>query len=169
MKRRLTVFSACLLGLMMWASAAQASMFNFAYTGSGGVTATGTLDVSGGLATNGSITVVGTSADGTYSLIPTSTPGSGAFTYDNQVTTGTPNLTNGGLLFGNPGSQEFNIWYSGPDYGLWGYSGIYPTGPGFSPQSYGSFTLTAVPIPPAVLLLASGLISFFGFARRKVA
>ena len=98
--------------------------FQFSYSDSSGNVANGTLtatDLGGGqyLATGGTLTVTGGADVGTYSLYPggpgVTTSPSGAFIYDNVVTSGSnPFLDVDGLLF-TGGGLEINIWGNSPN------------------------------------------------------
>ena len=94
----------------------------------------------------------------------TTSPG-GAFWYDNLLypASTTSFLDVYGLLF-KIGNKEWNIWGNsgGPSsYSLWGWNG------GSYTAVSDAGTLSAVPLPPALLLFASGLLGLGLLGRRK--
>jgi hypothetical protein len=175
-KIQLAIMGAALAGAM----SANATLYNITFTenAAGPTTAIGTIDVVGGLAISGSLNVLGGPNSGSYPLLLP--PGSdGSFTWDNLVNVaGNPSATpsyfpGDGLVFGNGGTAEVNLWYNaaGPNswgpksYALWGAP------PNWSPVAFGDLTLTPVPEPTtmiagALLLLPFGL-STIRILRRK--
>jgi hypothetical protein len=123
----------------------------------------GPLTVTGGYLVTGGIT---------YNLLPGAGSNSpnGAFYWDNQLSPGqTPMLTGNGLVFTTTtGPTEINIFGNtgAHDYGYW-------VGTAFNTFSVGDMNGTflisavpaAVPVPPSVLLLASGLFGLVGLGR----
>ena len=92
---------------------------------------------------------------------------SGLFIYDDQLLPGqNPLILNGGLLF-TSGSTEVNIFSEPGTYRYYeGVAGGYPY------DSYGSFTLTAVPEPATFVMGGTALLVGLGYTRirrRKVA
>jgi hypothetical protein len=174
---------------------ARANIYDISYSGtdqnSTPTTANGWLNIVGGVAMGGSLTVVGPVNPGTYTLVTgQDTSPYATFSYDNLVSPGsTPFLNlvnaNGGLLWSHTGAEgggtEFNMWYNNAaiaatlsgyysvvnEYGLMGHDG------GYEPQTYGTATLTAVPEPTtmvagALLLLPFGM-STLRMLRNRVA
>ena len=94
------------------------------------------------------------------------TSSSGAFWYDNLLypASTTSFLDIYGLLF-QIGTTEWNIWGNGgpSSYSLWSWNGASYT------AVSDTGTLSAVPLPPALLLFGSGLIGLGLLARRKAA
>lgn len=137
----------------------------------------GTLVVTGGSLITPSFTASLYTGQGSISFDVTQfTSPSGAFWYDNRLNPdSTPMLTSPGLLFttgqnGQPGYEEINIFgNSGPnDYSFYEYtveSGY------FNVHNNGTFTIkdppSAVPIPPAALLLGAGLFGLV-VVRKKL-
>jgi hypothetical protein len=134
------VASATVLVLIVSAAAAVAQSYNFTFTGNGGMDASGTIDIVGGIAQSGSITVTGVPLEADPSTLITSSgsllPASGAtdardhdgdvITYDNLVNlSNDPIYDSDGLGFGSGfygydgGTPEYdtiiNLWGNGPD------------------------------------------------------
>ena len=151
--------------------------FDFTFSG-GGILAFGTLDAySNGdgtfTATTGSVTVIGGSVGTPISLYANPAPPgevispSGYFIYDDQLLPGqNPSITNGGLLFRDSSGFEVNIFSNGPGPGTYQYyenTGV---------NTYGNFTLTAVPEPATFVMGGTALLAGLGYTwirRRKVA
>jgi hypothetical protein len=133
---------AAALMLIASAPAAVAQVYNFTFS-SGGMNATGTIDIVGGVAQSGSINVTGVPIEADPSMTITSAgsllPASGptdvrdhdgdVVTYDNVVLAGDPIFNGNGLGFGSGfygydgGTPEYdtiiNLWGNGPgSYGL---------------------------------------------------
>jgi hypothetical protein len=177
----IAIMAACLAGTM----GASASLYNTAYTetansvssgwggrvGVSGVTATGWLDVSGGIATAGQLTVVGGTYAGTYNLM-LGTGSNNSFAWDNFVMVGQADFltATAGLAWQN-GSTMVNMFYNGSSgqlgapggtFSLWGAP------PNFSMQTYGDATLTAVPEPTTMLAGAGALgLALLGIGRAR--
>ena len=123
-----------------------------------------------GLATSGSLVMTGGSIIGNYGLFSggpsvTSSP-SGAFIFDNMTyNSASLALDWYGLLFVGNG-LEVNIWGNvGQPYSLWSYNGS-----SYNLQSdTASFSLQVqpVPVPAAVWLFGSALLSFLGMGKHK--
>jgi|SRR5579863_6542246 len=157
-------------GVLGMVTQSRGALYNLSFTGtqadSSVVTASGQLDVNGGVATGGFLDVLSGPNAGDYTLVPGQDLNtSDTFTYDSLVSPGSTPFLNqvnqaGGLLWAN-GGTEINMWYNTPaesatlsgsgyysvpnEYALWGYNGAY------APQAYGdaSLTLAAVPVPEA--------------------
>ena len=91
---------------------------------------------------------------------------------DNLLLTASPTtLDGGGLIFADGGSPEFglNIWGNSPgSYTAFVAGG----GPGFYNSFDATFTLTDVPEPGAVTILAImlvGVVGFAGFLKKRAA
>ena len=171
------------MALSAVASSASATVFMYTFTGTGGTTASGTLNATangGGsyTATSGTIIDVGPISPGPGSLIPNpSAPGATTspsvfFIYDNQAIPGQdPLLTSAGLLF-MIGGNEVNIFYDLGNYELFSNNGIQgATGGAGGSFEFGTFTLTqaAVPEPAtwAMMMLGFGMIGFAARNRRQ--
>src|ERR1022692_1900511 len=164
MKKIQLAIMAVAVGLAMQS---QASLYDITFSGSG-YSANGQIDVSGGLATSGYLTVTVGNDLGTYDLV---TGGSSIritdgtdLIYDNLVNPGNnPFLDINGLAFvsaavdihGHP-LVGFNLWGNGTD----NYS-LFDVSPGVYNTANGAATITAVPeattmIAGALLLLPFG-------------
>ncbi len=161
---------------------AQAQVFDINFTGSQS-TATGQIDVVGGLAESGSLTVTSGANQGTYNLVSLTSPlingepqeGGAAQTlvlvggdqiYDDVVTSGSnPFVTSDGLEFANNDNTGFNLFSNGP-----GSYTLFDTGPGVYVTDNGAATLTATPEPAswALSLGAFGFLSLFGAMRSRL-
>jgi hypothetical protein len=133
------VASTALLVLMASAGAAVAQTYDFTFTGSGGMDASGTIDIVGGVAVSGSINLTGVPLEANPSTLITASgsllPASGAtdarnhdgdvITYDNVVNLSNDPIFDGdGLGFGSGyygmdgGTSEYvtiiNLWGNGP-------------------------------------------------------
>jgi hypothetical protein len=104
-------------------STALADTYDITYTDGGANVANGEIDVVGGMAVSGTLTVTAGAADGTWTLQPGAGE-DGSFIWDNQVNPASnPFLDPDGLLFVD-GSSELNIWGNGADnYSLYGNIG----------------------------------------------
>jgi hypothetical protein len=155
--------------------------FDFSFSG-GGVTAIGSLDATANgdgsyTAISGSVTVYGSpnlTSGTTLSLYLSpngtsqATSPSGFFWYDNQLMPSlNPLITNNGLLFRDSGTNfEVNIFSNGPGPGTYQYY----ENTGFN--TFGDFTLTAVPEPATFVMGGTALLAGLGYTlirRRKVA
>ncbi len=111
-----------------------------------------------------------------------STSPAGAFNYDNQLSPGatsSPILTYAGLLFTAPGTEInlYNLYGSGSgssigraptSYQLLEFPSTgYNNWCSFTPSNTGTFTVSAVPAPPSLLLLAPGLLALVGIRKRS--
>jgi hypothetical protein len=171
------------IGLLAVAPVALAQTYDFAFTDLvHGVSATGMIDTTGGLATIGSITISGAALDGTFDLVqpqPTSVRGGDGtdIIFNNLVlSSGNPMLDSGGLGFagGQRDISHFdyvvNLYGNGPgNYGLF-EAGSLSDGTGHVYVGYdgGTLSLTAIPEPSTYAAIL-GLVSL-GFAvvyRRK--
>jgi len=186
--KRVLVLAVALFS-MTWGSAF-ADFYSFSFEGVG-ITVLGTLDVT----SDGDGWLTATSGSGTANGIPiTLYPGQGTipntFTYDNLLyakpTSSQGFLTNtGGLLF-TANSTPSVGYLSGNDVPTWinvywnvnsGWPGATGTGDytyyeGFNggyvtaTSVNGTFTASAIPVPPSLLLLAPGLLGFMLLRKR---
>ena len=84
------------------------------------------------------------------------------FFWDNLLT-GTPNyLTLGGLMWNNSDGSIANLFLQGTDYHLYGGSGS-----SYYFDDIGKISVSAVPLPSALPLLAAGLLGLGGIALRR--
>ena len=167
--------------LLLVATTAMATQFEFSYTdssndiyGSGKLNAvdngTGIFTV-----TAGNSTSIFLGADlGLFSLITNSNaPGvstspSGLFNYDDLLyyppQTALSNLDTSGLLFTNFNGIELNIWGNGAGQFYSAYTGLN----GGYPAQYNNvtFSVTEVPEPSTMLLLAAGLSGLAAMRKR---
>ena len=164
-----------LAALIATTTPAAANVVSFDFTGpfgTGTINGRAVLDVQGGLATSGAITIAGTGIDGTQRLalvtpagaVYRSANGTDIFDGDNAWP-----IDSGGLVFGTnapaswTGGYNFGIWLDSPDT----YRG-FASGPGL--WSYtGQLTVTSSPIPepPALALGLTGLLALTFMARRR--
>jgi len=187
MQLKLAIMAATLVTL----GQAHADLYDITFTGvddlipNEPVSASGVIDVVGGIAQSGYLNVIGGANPGIFRiLLPPNNDG--VFAWDNVVNpSATPFLDStgsSGLVFANGTRAEVNLWYSlapsnwgdpGSDYGLWGY----PTQ--WAPQAFGTATVSeangvAVPEPAALvsgvlMLLPIGVSVLRIVRRRKVA
>lgn len=166
------------IGLVLaGAMSANAALYGITFAGSSGTTvAIGQIDVVGGLAVNGSLTVLTPVNGGTFNLLPGG-PGaflspSGAFSVDNVVTpAANPFLDISGLLFaGNSsphGYTEYNLWANGGSsptaYTLYGWTAA----TSYLPQEIGEAYIAPVPEPTTVVAGIAALVLTLGGARRS--
>lgn len=160
-------------------SSSQATLFELSFNG-GSSAATGQIDVQGGLALSGYLTVTAGPDQGTYNLVPLGSPlingvvtpqfstlrigGRDDETFDNVVNVGSnPFLTTiGGLVFANNTTIGFNLWGNGPD----SYQ-MFDSGPGIYLNDSGTASLVSVPEPSLAALAVLGGLLGAGTLRRK--
>ena len=187
MHRRSLALGAVLLSLLAAAPAALAQNYAFTFSDfTDLVSATGSFDAPGGLATTGSISITGAAFNGTFDMIALNrpqgtdsnivTPSGANLTFDNLVSPlSTPVLTSKGLAFANAsdylgpagnGYPEYslgvNLWGNGDgSYSLW-------EGDHTQIQYNGTMTLTSIPEPSTYALLI-GIFAFgFIIVRRQL-
>jgi hypothetical protein len=168
------------------AIAAADQVYDFTYT-DGGVSATGTLDVSGGQAVSGTGTITSSTYLGgseSLTLVTLSTPGvsnlgGGNLSYrfgggtdligDTIFNSSDPWVSTNGLVFlvGGPGDNGFNVWANGTSPGG-SYTGFIAGDTNYE-SATGTFTATPVPLPAAAWLLLSGLAGMGLMGRRRPA
>jgi hypothetical protein len=166
--------------------AAADSLYDWTYT-DGSVSATGTLDVSGGQALSGSGTITSSAYLGgaesltlvTLSTVGVNNLGGGNLSYrfgggtdligDTIFNSGDPWVSANGLVFavGGPGDNGFNVWANSSTPGG-SYTGFLAGNSNYE-STVGTFTATlaAVPLPAALPLLLSGLGGLGVLARRR--
>jgi hypothetical protein len=170
------------------AIAAADTLYNFDFEATG-ISAVGTLDVSGGQAIGGTGTVTSSllvpNPEG-LSLVTLSTPGvnnlgGGNLSYrfgggtdligDTVFNSSNPFVSANGLVFmaAGPNNNGFNIWSSGGSV----YAGFLAGNPNtgtsilYSQFDGGTLTVTPVPLPAAAWLLVSGIGALGALVRRR--
>jgi PEP-CTERM motif len=141
-------------------STAQAETWAFSYTGPG-ITASGTFTTAGAaLALEDILSISGTrNGVAITGLVPLDTDPN--FTYDNQFTIGSPNFTEGGMLFSLAGGGlNTNVYFFG---GV--YNEVYVDGLEVFDTPI-TWNVTAVPEPATVLSMLAGL-GLLGVYMRK--
>jgi hypothetical protein len=170
----------CLALLAGPAIASADSIYDWTFTG-GGVTASGTLDVSGGQAVSGTGTIAGGGLSGSESLtlVTLSTPGvnnlgGGNLSYrfgggtdligDTVYNSSAPYVDSNGLVFlvGGPGSTGFNLWSTGAT----SYTGFLASTSLYEGVG-GTMTSTPVPLPAALPLFLFGVAALGALGRRR--
>lgn len=167
------------------AIAAADQIYDWTYTDAN-VTATGTLDVSGGQALSGTGTVTSSAYLGgseTLTLVTLSTPGvnnlgGGNLSYrfgggtdligDTIFNSSDPWVSTNGLVFiiGGPNDNGLNIWANSGSPGG-SYTGFIAGDSNYEGGT-GTFTATPVPLPAAAWLLLSGLAGMGLMGRRRI-
>jgi hypothetical protein len=178
---RFSAFSgAALLLLLALAPAALAQTFDFTFT-DGGVSATGSFDVTAGIVTDGSLTLTGAAVNGTFALAapPTVRGLDGTdIIFDNQFSpTQNPTLDGGGLGFGmteiDPAHYDYvlNLWgNSANNYSLF-EAGKLPDGTGHVYQEYdgGTLSFSQVPEPSTyAVIIGAAALGFAAIRRRRM-
>ncbi len=178
------------------ASLADLITYDFTFTGSGGMDATGTISVLDGVAQSGSVIVTGAPVEAApntlISMAGSLLPASGAtdaenhngdvITYDNLVNVANdPTLNGNGLGFGSGPYQDsthyntlINLWGNSPgsytlfvgEASLDGSGNVIDAEYVYAMQN-GSFTITPVPEPSTFVLLGIGAVSLLCYAWRK--
>jgi hypothetical protein len=169
MKKILSLQTLAACALLAVSTSVRANTYDFTFTefGGGPVDATGVIDVTAGVATGGSITVVGSGSinDGIYNLEPGTWFASPlvAFNADNSVFVGSATVLDSyGLLFGNA-STEINLWGNSPNnYSLYGWN----VATGYVPAVNG--TLNGVPDGGMTFGLLGGALVGLQALRRKL-
>jgi hypothetical protein len=152
-------------------------VFNISFTG--GVSAgNGQIDLVDGIATGGYFDVTEGANQGTYNLVTLTSPlingdpegdaqtlvfpGGNDQIFDDVVTPSSdPFLTDNGLEFANNDLVGFNLWGNGPgSYTLADFDSVYILDNGVA-------TITPVPEPTTISLVAIGLLSATMTTRRR--
>ena len=163
-----------LAALIATTTPAAANVVSFDFTGpfgTGTINGRAVLDVQGGLATSGAITVAGTGIDGTQRLALVTPAGSVYRSANGTDLFGADNawpITSDGLVFGTNAPAN---WTGGYNLGIWqeagGYRG-FASGPGL--WSYtGQLTVTsgAVPEPATWAMCTAGFLALALITRRR--
>lgn len=145
---------ACLAAALAVAGlgSAHAETWAFSYTGPG-ITASGTFTTAGNaLVAEPILSISGTrNGQAITGLIPLDTDPN--FTYDNLFTIGSPNFTEGGVLFSLAGGQpNTNVYFFEGTY-----NEVYVTDDGDVFDTPITWSVSAVPEPATALALLSGL------------
>ena len=89
---------------------------------------------------------------------------SGGWNWNNLFTDTAPYIDNSGILF-SAGAWTYNLyWTSGSTYYLSTYN---PDGTRYNPGDLGSLTVTAVPLPPALVLFGSAVAGLLSLRKRR--
>lgn len=159
--QRLMLAGAVAVGGLASLSSAQAEVWAFSYSGAD-VTASGTFTTAGPALSPENILSIAGFRNGVAitGLVPVGVDTN--FTYDNQFTIGSPNLTEGGFLYSLAGGGlNTNVYFFEGDY----YE-VYVTPAGAVFDTPISWSVTAVPEPATVLSMLAGL-GLLGVYMRK--
>lgn len=109
--------------------------------------------------------VTGVNGAGINGLATTPASGSsGGWNWNNLFTDTAPYIDNSGILF-SAGAWTYNLyWTSGSTYYLSTYN---PDGTRYNPGDLGSLTVTAVPLPPALVLFGSAVAGLLSLRKRR--
>jgi hypothetical protein len=184
---------AALIGLLVSAPAAFAQVFNLSFT-SGGVSAYGSVSLTAGVATAGSITITGAALNGVFALVPVpaitnsgpgvetiSNPNGDFVTFDNLTSpSANPALNSNGLAFASgylgldgSGRPEYesliNLWGNGP-----GSYSLFEGKKTNTEQVYvtynGTADFQAIPEPSTyAAILGTAALGFVAMRRRRAA